>query len=164
MAEMNYAPDFELKGIDENGKENLYSLDSLLKKGKLLVLYFYPKDSTPGCTMEACDFRDNMARLSSEALVVGISADSLESHKKFQEKYRLPFPLLSDPEKNVIKQYKSFGKKNLYGKIVQGIIRSTFIIDIDKKILKHWHKVSPKGHAQEVLDFLKEISPNLSIE
>ncbi|MCX7830136.1 MAG: peroxiredoxin [Acidobacteria bacterium] len=157
LPDFDCAPDFELKGIDENGKETLFTLDSLLKENNLIVLYFYPKDNTPGCTMEACDFRDNISRIKNEALVVGISADSIESHKKFQEKYKLPFPLLSDPEKKVIKLYKSFGNKSLYGKIIQGIIRSTFIIGEGKKILKHWHKVSPKGHAQEVLETLKEL-------
>ena len=155
--DFEYAPDFELKGIDENGLESTFSLDSLLEKNKIIVLYFYPKDGTPGCTIEACDFRDNMARIKEEAFVVGISAPSLESHKKFQKKPGLPFPILSDTEKKVIRQYKAFGKKSFFGKIVQGIIRSTFIIGKDKKILKHWHKVSPKGHAQEVLDALKEL-------
>ncbi len=157
MADLEFSPDFELKGIDEKGNEIVCSLDSLLKNEKILVIYFYPKDNTPGCTREACDFRDNFELLKDKATVVGISADSIESHKKFKEKYGLPFPLLSDEGKTVIKKFKSFGKKSLYGKIIEGIIRSTFIIGNDKKILKHWHKVSPKGHVQEVLEALANI-------
>lgn len=157
MADLEFAPDFELKGIDEKGNEIVCSLDSLLKNGKILVIYFYPKDNTPGCTREACDFRDNFELLKDKATVVGISADSIESHKKFKEKYGLPFPLLSDEGKTVIKKFRSFGKKSLYGKIIEGIIRSTFIIGNDKRILKHWHKVSPKGHVQEVLEALANI-------
>ena len=160
MESINFAPDFELKGIDENENEFVCTLGSLLKTGKILVLFIYPKDNTPGCTMETCDFRDNMNRLKDKTIVIGLSSDSLESHKKFQEKYGLPFPLLSDPEKKIIKQYKAFGKKTLYGKIVEGIIRSTFIIDKDKRILKHWHKVSPKGHVEEILNFLKDLKKN----
>lgn len=154
MENISFAPDFELKGIDENGNELVFTLDALLKTGKILVLFIYPKDNTPKCTMEACDFRDNINRLKDKTVVIGLSADSIESHKKFQQKYGLPFSLLSDPEKKIIKQYKAFGKKTLYGKIVEGIIRSTFIIDKDKKIIKYWHKISPKGHVEEILNVL----------
>lgn len=156
MAEMD-AFDFEVMGVTPEGIVKSFTLDSLLSEKGIVVIYFYPKDNTPGCTTEACEFNKELKEISNYATLVGVSADTIESHKKFQQKYNLQFPLLSDCEKEVIKKYKAFGKKNLYGKMVFGIIRSTFIIDSNKKILKSWHKVSPKGHAEEVLKALKEI-------
>ncbi len=154
---LHTAPDFSLPGIDESGNQLDYTLEEFLFRGKLLVIYFYPKDDTPGCTLEACDFRDNIGELKKIATVVGVSADSIESHKKFQKKYGLPFPLLSDPDKKIIKAYKAFGKKNMYGRIIQGIMRSTFIVGQQGKILKQWHKISAKGHVAEVIDELKKM-------
>jgi len=122
------------------------------------VLYAYPKDSTPGCTTEACDFRDNLARVQSlGAQVYGISRDSLKSHQNFIAKQNLPFRLLSDPDLALLKPLGAFGKKMMYGKEVEGIIRSTFLVD-PKGILRHvWPKVSVKGHVQEVLETLTKL-------
>jgi peroxiredoxin Q/BCP len=124
-------------------------------KGRWTVLYAYPKDSTPGCTTEACDFRDNLARVQSlGAQVYGISRDSLKSHQGFSAKQSLPFRLLSDPDCALLKPLGAFGKKVMYGKEVEGIIRSTFLLD-PEGILRHiWPKVSVKGHVQAVLDQL----------
>jgi len=151
------APAFTLPGIDESGALHEYSLDELLSKGKYLVIYFYPKDDTPGCTLEACDFRDNLGELKKMAVVVGVSADPIESHERFQKKFGLPFPLLSDTGKTVIKAYRVFGEKNMYGKLVPGIIRSTFIVSPDGKILRAWTKVSAKGHVADVIRELKAL-------
>jgi len=125
-------------------------------KGQWTVLYAYPKDSTPGCTTEACNFRDNLARVQSlGAQVYGISRDSLKSHTNFIAKQNLPFRLLSDPETALLKALGSFGKKMMYGKEVEGIIRSTFLID-PKGIIRHvWPKVSVKGHVAEVMETLE---------
>ena len=127
-------------------------------KGQWTVLYAYPKDSTPGCTTEACDFRDNQARVQSlGAQVYGISRDNLKSHQNFITKQNLPFRLLSDPETTLLKALGSFGKKIMYGKEVEGIIRSTFLID-PKGIIRHvWSKVSVKGHVEAVLEVLARL-------
>jgi len=151
------APDFCLSGIDAIGKENEFSLDAILKKGTL-VLYFYPKDSTPGCTKEACDFRDNLNRLTSKAQVFGVSPDSIQSHLKFKEKQSLNFPLLSDPDKKVSELYGAFGEKKMYGKLVKGIIRSTFVIGKDGTVLKKWSPVRVRGHVDKVLEFLDSLA------
>jgi len=148
------APDFCLQGIDAEGREGEFCLKDFLGRGRDLILYFYPKDETPGCTMEACDFRDNFNRLTGRAQVVGVSADSIASHRKFRENHGLNFPLLSDPEKKVLKLYDAFGKKTLYGKLITGILRSTFLIDPEGRIKKQWRKVRAKGHVDEVLGFL----------
>ena len=127
-------------------------------QGRWTVLYAYPKDSTPGCTTESCDFRDNLVRVQAlGAQVYGISRDSLKSHLNFIAKQALTFPLLSDPECALLTPLGAFGKKIMYGKEVQGIIRSTFLVD-PKGIIRHvWPKVSVKGHVQEVLDTLAAI-------
>jgi peroxiredoxin Q/BCP len=127
-------------------------------RGHWTVLYAYPKDSTPGCTTEACDFRDNLARAQAlGAQVYGISRDSLKSHRNFITKQALTFPLLSDPDCALLKPLGAFGKKLMYGKEVEGILRSTFLVD-PKGILRHvWPKVSVKGHVQEVLDTLAKL-------
>jgi peroxiredoxin Q/BCP len=126
--------------------------------GHWTVLYAYPKDSTPGCTTEACDFRDNLARAQSlGAQVCGISRDSLKSHQNFIAKQSLPFRLLSDPDCALLKPLGAFGRKVMYGKEVEGVIRSTFLVD-PKGILRHvWPKVSVKGHVQDVLDTLAKL-------
>jgi len=154
LEEGQKAPDFCLPGIDENGQEKEYCLKDLLKEGKDLVLYFYPKDNTPGCTTEACDFRDNLNRLTANANVVGVSADSIKRHQGFKEKHSLNFPLLTDEEKGMMRQYGAFGEKKMYGKLLMGIIRSTFIISPDGTIKKKWGKVRTKGHVDKVLEFL----------
>jgi peroxiredoxin Q/BCP len=144
------APPFDLEGSD--GKK--HSLEGY--KGKTVVLYFYPKDNTLGCTKEACGFRDLNATLKKACtIVLGVSKDSVESHKKFATNYRLPFTLLSDPKAEVMKKYRAFGKKMMYGKQVQGTIRSTVVIGPKGDILKHWPSVKKAAdHPQEVLDFL----------
>jgi len=149
------AVDFTLSGIDEKGGERDFSLKEF--KGKTVVLYFYPKDNTPGCTTEACDFRDNMARLlKSGAVVLGVSPDSVKSHLNFRDKHGLTFPLLSDPERKVATAYGAYGEKKSYGKTSMGIIRSTFIIDPSQKVKDLWRGVKVAGHADAVLKALKE--------
>jgi peroxiredoxin Q/BCP len=157
LKEGEKAPDFCLEGIGKEGKEGKFCLRDFL--GKPLVLYFYPKDDTPGCTQEACDFRDSMSVLSSMGIkVVGVSPDSLPSHKKFREKYGLNFTLLSDPNKEVAKLYFAYGKKKMYGRETEGIIRSTFLIDKEGKIVKAWYNVKAKGHVENVLKELRELN------
>jgi peroxiredoxin Q/BCP len=150
------APDFCLPGIDEQGREKELCLKDILKTGRL-ILYFYPRDNTPGCTKEACDFRDNLNRLTPRAQVVGVSPDKISSHLKFKEKQGLNFPLLSDPDKHVLESYGAFGEKKMYGKLVKGVIRSTFIIGKDGTILKKWSPVRVKGHVDQVLNFLDSL-------
>ena len=157
MIEINSkAPDFILQGIDAEGNEKTYSLSDFA--GQNLVLYFYPKDNTPGCTQEACDFRDNFNRLVSKAVVIGVSADSIASHKKFQEKQNLNFILLSDPEHKLLEQFEAWGEKKMYGKLFMGIIRSTFIIDKEGTVKKIWKNVKVKGHVEEILTELEKIN------
>ncbi|MBS5308131.1 thioredoxin-dependent thiol peroxidase [Clostridium tertium] len=146
----NLAPDFTLMGSD--GKEHKLS-DYI---GKKVILYFYPKDNTPGCTTEACDFRDNIDRITNQnAIVVGISKDNLNSHNKFIEKFNLPFILLSDEDKIVCELYDVIKEKNMYGKKVLGIERSTFIINEEGYLIKEFRKVKVKGHIDAVLEELK---------
>lgn len=149
----NKAPEFSLQGLDKDGSEATFCLSELLRQGKDIILYFYPRDNTPGCTLEACDFRDNYNRLTARALVVGVSPDSLASHQKFRSKHDLNYILLSDPDKKVMADYGAFGEKKMYGKLIKGVIRSTFIISPDGKIKKAWHKVRAKGHVDQVLQF-----------
>ena len=125
-------------------------------KGKKVVLYFYPKDNTSGCTQEACDFRDADAELRKEgAAVVGVSVDSPSSHAKFAGKYQLPFPLVSDEEKKLVKSYGVWKKKSMYGRSYMGIERTTFLIDEKGKIAHIFPKVSVKGHVDEILAALR---------
>lgn len=146
----NLAPDFTLMGSD--GKEHKLS-DYI---GKKVILYFYPKDNTPGCTTEACDFRDNIDKITNQnAIVVGISKDNLNSHNKFIEKFNLPFILLSDEDKIVCELYDVIKEKNMYGKKVLGIERSTFIINEEGYLIKDFRKVKVKGHIDAVLEELK---------
>ncbi len=133
---------------DETGKQ--IALNQF--KGKKVVVYFYPKDDTPGCTTEACGFRDNYdAILAKGAVVVGISADSEASHGKFKSKFDLPFYLLADPEKKAINAFGVWGEKKMYGKSYEGILRTTFLVDENGKISHVFPNVKPDGHAQEVL-------------
>ena len=126
-------------------------------KSKYVVLFFYPKDDTPGCTLETKDFNSLLSHFKkAKCEVFGISKDSLESHKKFKEKYKIKFELLSDEEKKSIKAYKTWGKKKFMGKEFMGQIRSTFLIK-ENKILNEWRNVRVKDHANEVLNFLKQI-------
>lgn len=146
------APSFKLKNQD--GKT--ISLSDL--KGKPVVLYFYPKDDTPGCTKEACNFRDEFPKFGKmKAEIIGVSTDSVESHKKFANKFKLPFNLLSDDSKDVVEKYGVWKEKNMYGKKYMGIERTTFIIDPSGKIKKIFPKVKVDNHNQEVMEALKEL-------
>lgn len=145
------APAFSLEGND--GKT--HSLDDY--KGKTVVIYFYPKDNTPGCTTEACEFRDlNPSFKQKNVVVFGVSKDSIDSHNKFIETFKLPFVLLSDPKLEMMKKYGAYGKKMMYGKEVQGTIRSTVVIDPKGEVIKHWTIVKKaEEHPKEVLVYLK---------
>lgn len=148
------APQFELP--DAQGRP--LKLKDLLSEGNLVV-YFYPKDMTPGCTREACDFRDNLRRLQSAgAKVVGISTDSSQSHEKFAAKHELNFPLLSDVDKKTATAYGVWKKKSLYGREFMGIERTTFVIDRQGRIRKVFPKVKVEGHAGAVIDAVKELA------
>jgi peroxiredoxin Q/BCP len=126
--------------------------------GKYVVLYFYPKDDTPGCTKEACSFRDEHSRLQKAgAVVLGVSPDAEARHGKFIAKYQLPFSLLADTDHALAEKYGAWGEKSLYGKKYLGIIRSTFLIGPDGKVAKVWPKVKPEGHAAEVLAALQAL-------
>lgn len=123
--------------------------------GKYIVLYFYPKDDTPGCTIETNDFNSLLPKFKKlDCLVIGISKDNIESHLKFKKKYNIKFDLLADEKKEAIKGYKTWGKKKFMGREFMGLIRSTFVIK-DQKIIKEWRSVKVKDHALEVLDFIK---------
>lgn len=142
------APDFTLPTEDENIHITLSKL-----RGKKVVLYFYPKDNTPGCTKEACDFRDNFAAFKAQgAEVFGISKDSAKAHSRFREKYSLPFTLLVDDNADVCEAYGVINKKSLFGKTFLGIQRSTFLIDEQGVIRAIWRKVKVPGHVEQILD------------
>jgi peroxiredoxin Q/BCP len=146
------APSFTLEGDDGN-KHRLSQ-----HKGERVVVYFYPRDNTSGCTTEACDFRDAMDRVAAAgAVVYGVSKDSLKSHEKFRDKNDLNFTLLSDPELTVHQAYGAWGEKKMYGKTVQGTIRSTFLIDEKGKLAHVWPKVRVKGHVEAVLEVLEAL-------
>jgi thioredoxin-dependent peroxiredoxin len=146
------APAFTMESSD-GGKVKLSDF-----AGKAVVLYFYPRDSTPGCTVEAEGFRDALPALKKlGAVVLGVSKDSIASHCKFRDKYELTFPLLSDPEGKVLEAYGAWGDKVLYGKKSKGIIRSTVLIGKDGKVKKHWPKVTVKGHVDAVVAAVKEL-------
>src|SRR5277367_4045713 len=145
------APEFTLQ--DENGKD--ISLKSL--RGKVVVLYFYPRADTPGCTIEACEFRDTFKQMQKTgAVLLGISPDTPKAQKKFQDKFSLPFSLLADADKKVADAFGVLQEKNMYGKKVMGIVRTTFVIGPDGKVQHIFPKVKPEGHAAEVLAYLKE--------
>lgn len=143
------APDVTLP--DQSG--NKVSLKDF--KGQSVVLFFYPKAMTPGCTIEACEFRDTYAKLKKLAVVLGISGDTSAAQKKFEQKYSLPFPLLADADRSIADTFGILKEKNMYGKKVKGIVRTTYIIGPDGKIKHIFEKVKPEGHAEEVLAWLK---------
>ena len=153
MIEINsIVPEVSLMGSDK--KE--HSLSEY--KGKKIVLYFYPRDNTPGCSTEACDFRDNNAVISDmNAVVIGVSRDSLKSHDKFIEKFNLPFLLLSDEDETLCNLFGVIKEKNMYGKKVMGIERSTFIINEEGVLVKEYRKVKVKGHIDTILEDLKNM-------
>jgi peroxiredoxin Q/BCP len=146
------APAFTLPA-DDGSKVKLAGL-----KGQPVVLYFYPRDDTPGCTKEACNFRDASAELQQAgAVVLGVSPDDVASHVKFRDKYELNFPLLADTDHKVAEKYGAWREKNMYGKKSMGIQRSTFLIDADGKIAKLWKRVRVDGHDQQVLEALQQL-------
>jgi thioredoxin-dependent peroxiredoxin len=153
IKEQEPAPDFTLPAVGsadvvKNGQVHLADL-----RGKTVVLYFYPKDNTPGCTKEACSFRDANREMQKRGIVVlGVSADDINSHRKFADKYGLSFPLLSDTDTSVCQLYGVWKEKNFYGKKFIGVNRETFLIDKDGIVRKAWHKVTTEGHAEEVLE------------
>ena len=140
--------------LDQNGNETEISLNDF--KGNRIVIYFYPKDNTSGCTQEACDFRDNLNRITSTAILIGVSPDSVKSHQKFKENHNLNFTLISDPEHKLAEMFGVWKEKSMYGKKYMGIERSTFILDAQGNIEKEWRKVKVKGHVDEVLEYLKQ--------
>ena len=142
----------KLQGIDVDGIEKEYSLNDF--KGQKVILYFYPKDNTSGCTQEACDFRDNINRLTNFATVIGVSPDSIKSHLKFKEKQSLNFILLSDPEHKLAEAFNVWVEKSMYGRKYMGIERSTFVLDENLNVIKEWRKVKVKGHVDEVIEYL----------
>lgn len=146
------APDFTL----ENQDSRQVRLGDF--RGQWLVLYFYPKDDTPGCTTEACEFTANFRQFDTlRAVVVGVSPDSPESHRKFIEKHDLKHTLLSDPQHEVLERYGAWGEKNSYGKRSMGVLRSTLLIDPEGTIIHHWPKVTPAGHAEAVAQKIREL-------
>lgn len=153
LKEGNRAPDFILPSSD-GGNVSLKDF-----KGKeIVVLYFYPKDDTPGCTKEACSFRDQRKLFQAQgAEIFGVSFDSIDSHKKFIGKYKLSFPLLADEDKTVAKKYGIFKEKSMYGRTFMGIERTTFVIDKHQKIAKIFPKVKVEGHADEVLSAVQSL-------
>jgi len=151
VKEENKAPDFS--GKNQDGKP--VRLSSFRTK-KNVVLYFYPKDMTPGCTTEACDFKDQFKKFKNTT-ILGVSVDSPERHRKFIDKYDLPFELIADENKKICEKYGVWQEKKLYGKTFMGIVRSTFIIDKTGTVQKIFSKVKVKGHADEVLETLKKI-------
>ena len=152
MKENSKAPDFSLPSTSNNE----YSLKNSL--GKYIVLYFYPKDDTPGCTIETNDFNKLLAKFKKlNCEILGISKDNLKSHDKFRDKYKIKFDLLADEEIKVLKKYKVWAKKKFMGREFMGIVRTTFLIDKKGKIIKIWNNVKVKDHAKEVLETLQSI-------
>jgi thioredoxin-dependent peroxiredoxin len=152
LKEGEKAPAFKLPSV-EGGDVSLKDF-----AGKTVVLYFYPKDDTPGCTREACAFRDSQAALKKAgAVVLGVSPDSVESHHKFRAKYKLNFPLLADADKSVAKKYGAYGEKVMYGKKVTGMIRSTFVIGGDGVVRKVFPRVKVDGHSDKVLEVVSSL-------
>ena len=144
------APDFTL--LDQDG--NPFKLSESIKRSKVRhVIYFYPRDDTPGCTKEACQFNDALTQFEGLGIpVIGISPDKQAAHLKFRDKYGLQFPLLSDPDHTVMEKYGAWGEKTMYGKATVGVIRSTFLIDEKGKIARAWYHVKADGHAAKVLE------------
>jgi thioredoxin-dependent peroxiredoxin len=151
IKEGDLAPAFDL----ENDRGERVKLADL--RGAWVVLYWYPKDDTPGCTTEASEIRDNWSLISGEAELFGVSPDSVKSHQKFRDKFSLPFPLLADPEHTVSEAYGVWGPKKFMGREYMGVDRTTFIVGPDGKVARVFPKVTPAGHALEILQALKEL-------
>ncbi|HEV3025464.1 MAG TPA: thioredoxin-dependent thiol peroxidase [Pirellulales bacterium] len=151
IAEGSRAPEFTL-AADNGAPVKLSAL-----RGQVVVLYFYPRDDTPGCTREACAFRDTKSALTTlGAVVIGISTDDVASHERFRDKYSLNFPLLSDPDHRVAEKYGAWREKNMYGKKSMGIQRSTFLIDPEGKVARVWKKVNVDGHDAQIVEAIEE--------
>ena len=147
------APEFSLE--DQQGK--VHTLENL--SGQHTLVYFYPKDDTPGCTVQACALRDSLEDLKADGIeVIGVSADSIESHKKFADKYSLPFPVLSDPDKKMIEPYGAWGERNMYGRKFMGIIRSAVLIGPDLTVEAYWPKIQPLETVPTVRDWMRDHS------
>lgn len=145
------APNFELQ---DQKAQNHKLLDL---KGKTTLIYFYPKDETPGCTVQACSLRDNFEALQAQGVdVIGVSKDDVKSHAKFSEHHKLPFPILADPETKMIDAYGAWGERNMYGRKFMGTIRSAVLIGPDLAVLAHWPKIQPLKTVSAVQEFLKE--------
>lgn len=143
-----------IKGIDQNGEK--ISLSDF--KGKKIILYFYPNDDTPGCTAQACNLRDHYSELIEHGFVViGVSTNPVKSHKKFEKKYSLPFPLIADEDRTIVEKYGVWGEKNFMGRTFMGTIRTTFLIGEDGKIKKIITKPDTKNHTEEILNYWNEI-------
>lgn len=154
ITEGQKAPSFTLTA-DDGAKVKLSDL-----KGHPVVLYFYPKDDTPGCTKEACAFRDRKTEMeAAAAIVLGVSPDDADSHAAFRDKYRLNFRLLADPDHAVAEKYGAWREKNMYGKKSMGVQRSTFLIDAEGKVAKVWKRVQVEGHDEQVLEALRSLGP-----
>ena len=151
LSEGDVAPEFDV----ETDRSEHVKLSDL--RGEWVVLYWYPKDDTPGCTTEACGIRDNWQMISGEAKLFGISPDSVKSHQKFRDKFNLPFPLLADEGHRVSERYGVWGPKKFMGREYMGVDRATFVIDPEGKIARVFPKVSPAGHALELSDALREL-------
>ena len=159
LQEGSAAPDFTLPAVvPDSTEDSSITLSEVLKAGRKVVLYFYPAAMTPGCTTEACDFRDNLARLESQNVVVlGVSKDSLDKLRKFAQHDHLTFPLLSDPDLTVHKLYGAYGEKKLYGKVHVGVIRSTLVINPDGSVAIARYNVRAKGHVDSLLKALEKL-------
>lgn len=156
MTDINIGDDSPVFSLPSTDGSNIISSDL---RGSTVVLYFYPKDDTPGCTKEACGFRDNYDVLTEKGVVIlGVSRDSIESHNKFTNKYSLPFPLLTDPEAEIAKKFGAYGEKKMYGRVYEGVLRQTFLINKDGKIGKIWRRVKTATHAEEVLSAVEALS------
>lgn len=150
------APDFEAPALDGDGNEVTVKLSD--HKGQKVVLYFYPKDNTPGCTQQACDFRDSLADIrKTGAVILGVSKDSMKSHLKFRKDHSLPFTLVSDEKTNICESYGVWVEKSMYGKKYFGIERSTFIIDQEGILREIWRGVSPQEHHKKTLEALQKL-------
>jgi peroxiredoxin Q/BCP len=155
LEEGQEAPDFVLDGIDGEGEALRVRLSEL--RGKPVVLYFYPKDDTPGCTKQACGIRDEWSEFrQAGAEVLGVSPDDVDAHRRFSSKYDLPFTLLADPDHDVAESYGVWKEKSMYGRNYMGIERSTFVIDAEGRLQRIMRRVKPKQHADQVLDALRE--------
>ncbi len=147
-----HAPDFSLPDQDNT----IHKLADY--KGRFLIVYFYPKDNTPGCTKEACDFRNNIDEFTKRNVaIIGISKDNIKSHKKFRDKYTLPFPLLADEDKAVMTAYGAWGKKKFMGREFEGTLRNTYVINPQGDIVKTYEKVNPLTHVQQILQDIENI-------